>query len=113
MSGVIPDGLQMDSFAPAWMGVQKTEDLKTLVTGLSLGAGERDRTADLPFTRRRCVVPPRMSPILPLSRSVIGATFPQVAPYRNRLALDDWCRPGNLASWPCGLQKDSQGGVTS
>jgi hypothetical protein len=52
VNGVIPGGLQMDSPPPPLTGVQKTAGVSPHLKGLSDGAGERIRTADLPFTRR-------------------------------------------------------------
>lgn len=82
MSGAIPDGLQKDSQARIPLVVRQTADAKTQVSGLSLEPVAGFEPAILPFTRQREVVRLRAAPILAVSLSVEGATFPQVAPCR-------------------------------
>ena len=107
MSGVIPDGLQMDPQAHGSVGGRKTGDLETQVYGSDLEPVAGFEPAILPFTRQRGVVRAHAAPILPVSPSVLGATFPQVAPSANSLALDLSWGSESVARGSCGLQKDS------
>jgi hypothetical protein len=52
VNGPIWDGLQMDSHPGPAVGVPETADKLPHFTAFPSGAGERIRTADLPFTRR-------------------------------------------------------------
>jgi hypothetical protein len=51
VNGPIRDGLQMDSHPGPAVGVPETADKPPHFTAFPSGAGERIRTADLPFTR--------------------------------------------------------------
>lgn len=104
MSGVIPDGLRMDSQAHGRMGGQKTAGPEIQAVGLKVEPVVGFEPTILPFTRQREVVHLRAAQILPVRKCHVSAggirraNSVHVAP----------CRSKNAAQGSCGLQKDSQ-----
>ena len=89
------------------MRARKRENALRMSGPFPMGAGARNRTGGLPFTRRREFVPLRNAPIVPVSLSVKGAMFPQVALSRIVDGFNYSSGSGRLRRGPCGLQMDS------